>query len=111
MKRYMLFLFESAYPGGGVLDFDMDFDSIDEVADYLREKAKTIVYKLPIWHIFDIENRSIVACSAYFETGGYMPNEVRPESSYGGTSGDIENSIELSTEAELVTDILSWRVN
>lgn len=110
MKKYMLFMFEADYPGGGALDFDTDFGSMNDVAEYLREKSKKIEYRLPIWHVFDTELRSIVACSAWINEEGINPDKVIPESSYGGTSSEIENETTFDSGVELVMDTLSWRV-
>ena len=37
-KRYLLFTYDTYYPGGGWCDFDESFDTIDELVDYLKDQ-------------------------------------------------------------------------
>ena len=103
MKRYMLFMFDSAYPGGGAIDFADDFDSVDDVAAYLFLEASKSENRLPIWHIFDTEIRRVVVCSAWIDQR--RSPEAIPEGSYGDRciDGDV-----ISEDVELVLDVKAW---
>ena len=37
MKRYLMFGFDTYYPGGGMNDFLFDFDNVDEMKEKIKE--------------------------------------------------------------------------
>jgi hypothetical protein len=48
MKRYWIFIYDEYYPGGGMEDFNIDFNNIDECNNYLKERDPKLFY-----HVFD----------------------------------------------------------
>lgn len=56
MKRYLVFIGDHYYPGGGFIDFDSDYDSEKDAID----KAKSIDDEDQWAHVYDIEERKEV---------------------------------------------------
>lgn len=47
MKRFLVFSFDQYYPGGGMNDFEGEFDSEEEIDEhYKQRKAAQFYYKM-----------------------------------------------------------------
>jgi hypothetical protein len=58
MKRYMLFAGDSYYAEGGAGDFKDDFFELENA---IRAGKLALENRCDWWHVFDTENRKIVA--------------------------------------------------
>jgi len=56
MKRYILFLGESFYPLGGMLDIKGHFDSIPEAIEFAKSMAIVENFYEPWFNILDMES-------------------------------------------------------
>ena len=59
MKNYLLFLYSIYYPSGGMLDFVMDFDTIEQANEFVKNYDNPIDH----WdrgHLFSISERKNV---------------------------------------------------
>jgi hypothetical protein len=67
MKRYLLFGYFGFYPEGAMNDFIDEFDSIKELADFLKEEIEEVDYDF--YQFVDIENKIFITidCNLYDE--------------------------------------------
>jgi len=60
MKQFLLFTGYIYYPGGGMEDFDGDFDSLDEALTELKRIKEEHDPSTDWWHIYDGMLKTIV---------------------------------------------------
>jgi hypothetical protein len=67
VKRYMVFAHQEYDAGGGMRDFQGDFDDLQDAINFVikiakkdADEAKTSIWYSYMAHIYDIEDRHIV---------------------------------------------------
>lgn len=60
MKRYMIFSGPLYYPTGGMDEFLADFDTIEEVLEYMRNDANFLLGRGDWVQVYDTEKREDV---------------------------------------------------
>ena len=59
MKRYLMFGFDTYYPGGGMNDFIFDFDTVDEMKKEIKKINKNKHWEFQNYNAIDTETGKI----------------------------------------------------